>query len=167
MDLKTWTPVTANPSNHIESKSGFDPQENLFSKMAAKYLGLKNSSGMLPFVDACSWGKPREQCGDREPPPEDIRNLAVDFAAMTIVAMVMDGVWMFGSCGAEYVELLEPRLRAITSLLEYDVQVRRDRDGDVGDQMWRVGDEDGATDMDMCMCMTSTGQVHVHVHVRM
>lgn len=131
VDLKTWTPVTATTSNHIESQSGFHPQENLCSKMAAKYFGLENSSGMLPFVDACSWGKPRGQCGDREPPPEDIRDLAVDFAALVILAMVIDGVWMFGSCGAEYVELLEPRLRAITSLLEYDVQVRpRDRDGD-------------------------------------
>lgn len=125
------------------------PQENLCSKMAAKYLGLKNSSGMLPFVDACSWGKLRGQCGDREPPPEDVRDLAVDFAALVIVAMTMDGVWLFGSCGAEYVELLEPRLRAITCVLDYDVQARpRDRDGDGGDQMWRVGDEDGAANMD-------------------
>jgi len=123
VDLKTWTPVTANPSIHIESQSGINPQENLCSKMAAKYLGLKNSSGMLPFVDACSWGKLRGQCGDREPPPEDVRDLAVDFAALVIVAMTMDGVWLFGSCGAEYVELLEPRLRAITCVLDYDVQV--------------------------------------------
>ena len=29
VDLKTWTPVTANPSIHIESQSGIDPQAKI------------------------------------------------------------------------------------------------------------------------------------------
>ena len=124
LEFKTWTPVTAESTNHIKSQQfGTDPMEKMRSSMAAAYWHLVNARGIMPFVDTCSWGKPQGQCAPREPPPDDVRDLAADWGALVIVAAVLDGVSFLGGCGVEYVELLEPRLRNVTALLDHDVQV--------------------------------------------
>ena len=121
LEIKSWTPVTAEKDYHINSHNGYNPPEMTCSAMAAGYLGF--AGAMIPMLDACSWGKPRGECGAREPPPDEVRDLACDLTALAILAAVIDGTFILGCCSTEYVTLLEPRLRAVTELLGMHAKV--------------------------------------------